>query len=284
MIAPKNTMRNLSASMSPRKNLARAAVLPLLALAPLLLAAAGARSEEISREAVEKLLKENPKIILDILESHKAELFNMVNQGAQEAREQQQQKDLDESFKNPLTPEIPENARIRGNKNAKYTLVEYSDFECPYCRRGYSTVEELRNKYGKDLRFIYKNLPLPMHKQAMPAAQYFEALSLQSEEKAWKLHDIMYQEQDKLSADFLREAARRVGADMARLEKDLKSDKVQKAIQADQKEAQSFGFDGTPGFLLNGVPIRGAYPVEHFDAIIKKLSGKAAENAPNQGP
>src|SRR5205807_3152432 len=86
--------------------------------------------------------------------------------------EEAQKKAYEDTFKNPLKPAIDANTRIRGAINAMYTLVQYADFQCPYCAAGYQTVVELRKKHGDDMRFIFKHLPLPFHPQAMPAAQW----------------------------------------------------------------------------------------------------------------
>ena len=128
-----------------------------------------------------------------------------------------------------------------------------------------------------DLREVFKNKPLPMHPQAMPAASWFEAARLQSPEKSWAFHDKLFQNQDKLGEPFYRETAKALGLDADKLAKDAASQAVKDAIAADVKEAEEFKFEGTPGFLLNGIPIRGAYPVEHFDEIIQKL--QAAKGA-----
>ena len=182
-----------------------------------------------------------------------------------------EKKAFEDSFKNPLTPEITGNTRIRGEKKAKYTLVEYSDFQCPYCVRGFQNVEELRKKYGKDLRFIFKNLPLAFHAQAMPAAQWLEAVAMQSPEKSWTFHDTLFANQDKLGVEFFKATAAELGLDVARCEADAQGQPVKDRIAADMAEAEKFGFSGTPGYLLNGVPVKGAYPVDHFDGIIQKI-------------
>jgi len=164
---------------------------------------------------------------------------------------------------------------MRGSKLAKYTLVEYGDFQCPFCGNSYRTVEALREKYGNDLRFVYKHLPLTaIHPMAMPAARYMEAISMQSEDKAWNFHDIVFQNQHKLSENFYQETAKSIGVDVDRLAVDLKSDRISGIIEADTKEAGELGFQGTPAFLLNGVPIRGAYPLDYFETIIAKLAEK----------
>lgn len=240
-----------------------------------------------SKEEIKEVLQKNPDILLDVLKENKKQLFDIVNEAAQEEQarrqkeeEEAEKKEFDESFKHPKQPDLSsKDTHIRGNKDAKYTLVEYSDFQCPYCGRGYQNVEVLRKKYGNNLRFIYKNLPLPFHPQAMPAAQIFEAAMLQSTEKAWQLHDKLFENQQKLSEDYVKEQAKALGLDVKKLEKDAKSEAVAKKIKADQDEAAAMGFTGTPGFLLNGIPVKGAYPVEFFDNIIARLEGKADASA-----
>src|SRR5690606_12465907 len=114
---------------------------------------------------------------------------------------------------------------------------------------------------------------LSFHPQAMPASQYFEAIRLQDEEKAWKFHDAIYENQRKLQngESFLKSLAKDLKVDMKKLEKDVKSEAVQKRINEDMEEAAKFGFQGTPGFLLNGIPVKGAYPTSHFDNLIEEL-------------
>ncbi|MBI4375987.1 MAG: thioredoxin domain-containing protein [Elusimicrobia bacterium] len=251
--------------------------LSLLAAALFSLAFAG----EPSREELKSALQKNPDLVLDVLKSNKKAVFEIVNEAAREEQarrqreqDEQSQREFEEAFKNPKQPEITSKTRVRGNPKAKYTLVEYSDFQCPYCARGYQTVEALRKKYGADLRFVFKNLPLDFHPQAMPAAKYLEAISLQSEEKAWRFHDRLFENQSKLGEEFFKATAQELGVDMKRLEKYLQSPEVAAKIESDMKEAKKFNFEGTPGFLLNGVPVRGAYPVEHFEEIIQKLQSK----------
>jgi protein-disulfide isomerase len=135
---------------------------------------------------------------------------------------------------------------------------------------------ELMKKYDGKIRFVYKHLPLSFHPQAMIASQYYEAIRLQDAEKAFKFHDAIYLNQRGLQngEKFLQAEAKKVGADMAKVAKDVKSEVVMKRIQQDIEEAGKFGFQGTPGFLLNGVPVKGAYPTSHFDDLISKLKEK----------
>ena len=261
-----------------------AAVLSLLIAAPALAAApkpaAKAAGGTITRAELKKALEANPDLVLDALENaDKGKLFKLVLSGQREyqmsqmAEEAAKEKaEREEAFKHPLKPEIDAKTRIRGDKNAPITIVEYSDFQCPFCLRGFHTVEAVREKYGKEVRFIYKHLPLTnLHPEALPAAEWQEAVAIQSPAKAWLFHDKMFENQDKLGEDFYRQTVKELGLDVAKADKDRKSKAVADKIQADVDEAHKFGFTGTPGFLINGVPLRGAYPIEEFDKIIARL-------------
>lgn len=237
-------------------------------------------SDEKLKQQMSKVLKEDPKILTEAIEKHPAEFITALQNAAKNAqeemgkkREEEEKKKLEESFDKPLQAEIRSDEAIRGPKDAPLTLVEYSDFECPFCSRGFETVMQLMKKYEGKIRFIYKHLPLSFHEQAMPASQYYEAIRLQDEKKAFAFHDEIFKNQAKLKNGkaFLDATAKKVGADMAKLKKDIDSDAVRNRIEADIKEAGSFGMQGTPGFLLNGVPVRGAYPAEYFDSLIAEL-------------
>ena len=252
---------------------------------------AAAEAREISREELKAALEKNPDIVLDVIKNNKKAFIDVLNEAIQEEQarrqkeaEEAEKKDFEESFKNPKAPEISEKTRIRGNKSAKYTLVEYSDFQCFYCGKAYHTVEALRKKYGTDLRFVYKNKPLGNHPEAMPAALHFEAAALQSAEKAWAFHDALFQHQDRLGEPFYKEVAAKLGLDMKRLQADAKSDAVREKVMTDLQESEKFGFTGTPGFLLNGIPIRGAYPEDFFHSVIKRLDLAGKEPAAGSRP
>ena len=107
----------------------------------------------------------------------------------------------------------------------------------------------------------------------MIASQYYEAIRIQNAEKAWQFHDAIYKDQRRLQngEKFLKEIASKLKVDMKKLAKDVNSEEVTKRIEADMAEASKFGFQGTPGFLLNGIPVKGAYPTAHFDSLIEEL-------------
>jgi protein-disulfide isomerase len=233
-----------------------------------------------SKDDLKKMLKENPDIITEAIEANPNKFIDALNnavkaaqEGEGKRREDEEKKALEESFSKPLVAEIRPDENFRGTKDAPLTLIEYSDFECPFCSRGFATVMELMKKYEGKIRFAYKHLPLSFHPQAMPAAQYYEAIRLQSPEKAWQFHDAVYKDQRKLQNGeaFLKSVAKDLKVDMTKLAADVKSEAVQKRIDADMAEAAKFGFQGTPGFLLNGIPVKGAYPTTHFDGLVEEL-------------
>lgn len=233
-----------------------------------------------NEKQLSEMLKKNPEILTDAIKANPSKFIEALNDAVKIAqkdqaskREEEEKKQLEESYNNPLKAEIRSDELIRGNKDAQLTLIEYSDFECPFCRRGYNTVLNLLKKYEGKIKFVYKHLPLSFHQNAMPASQYYEAIRMQNEEKAMKFHDEVYENQSKLKQGekFLKSIAKSLGVDMAKLAKDVKSEEVQKRIDADMEEASKFGFQGTPGFLLNGIPVKGAYPDSHFDGIVEEL-------------
>ncbi|MBC7428373.1 MAG: thioredoxin domain-containing protein [Bacteriovorax sp.] len=241
---------------------------------------AGCSSDKDMKDQISKVLKENPSILTEAIEKHPAEFITALQNAAKNAqesmgkvREQEEKKQLEESFNKPMVASMRSDEAVRGPKDAVITLVEYSDFECPFCSRGNETVNNLMKKYEGKIKFVFKHLPLSFHEQAMISAQYFEAIRMQNNDKAFAFHDEIFANQAKLKngVAFLDSAAKKVGADMARLRKDLNSDAVKKRIADDVEEAGRFGMQGTPGFLLNGVPVRGAYPAEYFVTLVEEL-------------
>jgi protein-disulfide isomerase len=243
---------------------------------------AGSASAEISREDLKKALEANPDLVLTALKkADKMKFFEFIVASQQEYQKNKAQEEAkreeaerDKAFKNPLKAEIGANARVRGNEKAPITIVEYSDFQCPYCGQGYKNLEQLRKAHGDQLRVVFKNFPLSFHPLAMPAAQWFEAIALQSPDKAWTFHDTLFEHQDKLGEDYFKALAKDMKLDVEKAAKDAKSDAVKNKIEADIVEAKKFGIEGTPAYLINGVPLRGAYPIDAFEQIIAKLQGE----------
>lgn len=245
--------------------------------------------DKVFQERMRRALKNDPTILTDAIKNSPVDFVEAMQDAFTEAKDEIQKKkaveeqerrknEIAKYIKDPLEPEIRKDEAIRGSKSAPITLIEYSDFECPFCKRGYDTVNELLSKYKGKIRFVYKHLPLSFHPNAEPAARYFEAMRLQSDEKAFKFHDLIFENQPQLKKGepFLKKMAKEAGADMAKLAKDVQSEALKKRVQDDAKEAAKFGIQGTPGFVINGVPVKGAYPSSHFDMIIEKMKEAGA--------
>ena len=166
----------------------------------------------------------------------------------------------------------------KGPDDAKVTIVEYSDFECPYCTRGYNVIEkEVLKQYEGKVRFAYKHLPLNFHPSAMPAAIAVECAGEQNEEAYWKLYSFLFENQGRLKGvgadkgkmkELSHEALKGTKIDAAKFDKCVDGSETQARVQADMAEAASLGIQGTPGFVINGRPLKGAYPFASFKAII----------------
>lgn len=237
-----------------------------------------------SSKQLKEAIENDPSIVFTAIEKDPKRFIEVVNKAARDAQSaaaedaaKEETAKRDEEFKNPLKPEIDPARAIEGPGDAKITIVEYSDFQCPYCARGYQTVQEVKKAYPGQIKFVFKHLPLDFHPLAMPAAKYFEAIARQSSEKAYKFHDIVFENQGDLNSkkeSFLKEAAKKAGADMKKLEKDLADASLMERINKDIAEAQKFGISGTPGYIINGVSLKGAYPFPEFKSIIDRHLGK----------
>lgn len=179
----------------------------------------------------------------------------------------------EEEFKKQLADKINVdigNTPILGKRDAKIKLIVFSDFQCPFSKRGADTVMALKAKYGDNLMFVYKNLPLPFHPEAMPAAK--SALAAARQGKFYEFHDKLFANQDKLGEPLYVQIAKEVGLNIEKFNADRNSKEIEDQIKADLAQANSLGFNGTPGFALNGVKILGAYPQEHFEKVISALN------------
>jgi protein-disulfide isomerase len=173
----------------------------------------------------------------------------------------------------PKRVEIPAHSPRKGVKNAKVTIVEFSDFQCPFCGRVIPTLKDVMQKYSKDAALIFVNQPLPFHEHAKGAAKAF--LAAQRQNKAWELHDKMFTNQQALTASDLEKYAQEVGLNVAKWKKDIDDPELDKLIAADQTLANNVGANGTPTFFINGRELSGAQPAPAFEAIIDEEIKKA---------
>ncbi len=173
----------------------------------------------------------------------------------------------------PVTSEDP----MWGNRNAPVTIVEFSDFQCPFCSRVEPTMDQVRSTYGPDkVRIIWKNQPLPFHDKAKGAAEAAQAVfTLKGSEAFWKFHKMAFQNQKDLGPESYEKWAVAAGVDAAAFKKELASKKGLKKVDEDQQLANKVGANGTPAFRINGAELSGAQPFDKFKELIDKELGKA---------
>ena len=173
-------------------------------------------------------------------------------------------------------------APTRGGKQPKVTIVEFSDFQCPFCSRVTGTLTQLEKDYGNDVSISFRHNPLPFHNNAMPAAEAAEAARAQG--KFWEMHDKLFANQTNLDRPTLDKLAGEVGLNMSKYKEAMDKDAAKERIKRDMDDAVKFGARGTPNFFINGRNLRGAQPVEAFKSVIdeeiKKADAKLAAGTP----
>ena len=175
-------------------------------------------------------------------------------------------------YKVPLKGDEPQ----KGPDDALVTIVEISDFECPFCGRVEPTIKQVQDKYGKDVRVVWMNNPLPFHKNAKGAANAaLEAHAQKGDKGFWAMHKKMFENQKALTTANLEAWAKEQGLNVSKFKKALADDKYGKTIQEQQALASKLGARGTPAFFINGRNLRGAQPLTAFTAVIDQELTKA---------
>jgi len=171
-----------------------------------------------------------------------------------------------------LTPPVSARDHIEGSDNAPVTLVEYGDYQCPYCGEAHSVVKRLQKALGKKLRFVFRNFPLThAHPYALMAAETAEAAALQG--KFWEMHDFIFENQESLEPEALPAWANELGLDMTQFAAAIKQGSVVKRIEEDRKSGIKSGVTGTPSFFINGTQYDGE---DDFDSLRTALLGVEA--------
>ncbi|MGN6392439.1 MAG: DsbA family protein [Gemmatimonadales bacterium] len=252
---------------------------PLVALAGIGLGACSPSPEQLRAAVVQ-----HPEIVLAAIEAHPEAFISALRKAAAKTTAaaespEAERRRLDSAFAHPHVPVITRRA-VLGNPSAPITIVEYSDFQCPYCRAEREVLVQLMREYGDTLRLVVKQTPLQMHPMAMPAALMYEAVARQSPMAAYRFYDDVFEHQERLTSEgatYLTAAARAAGAGPARAAADAKSPAIRAVVDADLDEGRRFGFTGTPGFLINGVALMGAHPIGDFEEIINRQLAQASQ-------
>ena len=179
-----------------------------------------------------------------------------------------------------LSPPVdPERDHVRGSAEAAVTLVEYGDFQCPYCGEAYPVVRELQERFGDQLRFVFRHMPLAdLHPRAPYAAEAAEAAGAQ--ERFWEMHDHLFEHRLELSDSDLRQHAEAVGVpDSERFDGELRDGVHAARIEEDYRSGAQSGVPSTPRFFVNGVIHLGsASYAELFEAINAELGAQVSQD------
>jgi protein-disulfide isomerase len=168
-----------------------------------------------------------------------------------------------------------------GPADAPVTIIEFSDFQCPYCRHAEPTVEELMKRYQGKVRLVYRHFPLEtIHPLAMGAAQ--ASVCAEDQGRFWDYHDRLFAQDAKLDPDGLAAVAKDLGLDMAKWKACLDAKTTQEKIATDVEAGRKAGVTGTPAFFINGIPLRGALPLSDFTDVVNAELAKAGVEAKPQ--
>lgn len=200
-------------------------------------------------------------------DAYAARLAATASARGPQAREEQQRP--------PARPQPDPNAEmyvpvgasaVKGSDNALVTIVEFSEFQCPFCSRVGPTISQIMETYGDDVRIVFKHRPLDFHDRAMPAAR--AAIAAQNQGKFWEYHDILFANQRELTDENLVAYAEQLGLNIEQFRTDMAAEATNARIQEDMQLADRLAAGGTPHFFVNGIRIRGAVPFENFRSVI----------------
>ncbi|AFY71256.1 DSBA oxidoreductase [Thalassoporum mexicanum PCC 7367] len=218
-----------------------------------------ATDAELEQQVLE-IIRQNPDVILEA-----------VQIADRQRREQQEvaQREKLEQIKNDPEAAIGK-APVIGAENAEVIIIEFSDFQCPFCSRTQPTLKALLAKYPDDVSLAYKHLPLArIHDQAIPAAK--ASWAAQQQGKFWEYHDALFENQANLSEEYYLALATELELDLDQFNSDRNSEAAETAINTDLAMAEELGATGTPFFVVNGVPVFGALDLADFEQLIAEV-------------
>jgi protein-disulfide isomerase len=199
--------------------------------------------------------------IVDAIQHGKSETEAIAAANASKWAHVQQPKVLDDPVAIPTA-----GAPVLGPENARVTIVEFSDFQCPYCAAAVPQINAVLKAYPSQVKLIFKQYPLEIHSQAALAAD--AAIAAQKQGKFWALHDAMFANRDDLSRNNLLVLAKQTGLDVNRFETDLDSTEVRETVVRDVQDGNRAGVEGTPTIFINGQKYNGPITVETLRPIL----------------
>ncbi len=236
----------------------------------------GAQPFDRFKEVVEQELA-NAKALVERGVARDKVYTQLATANFKPARSDDDDDDARDAAEAKIVNKIPAgNAPVRGPATAQVTIIEFSDFQCPFCKRGEETMARIRREYGDKVRILWRDMPLPFHPRAEPAAQLARAARAQKGDAGfWAVHDLLFQSQPNLEDSDLERISREAKLDTAKAMAAVAGKTFKKAIEDDVSVGDDFKASGTPHFFINGRRLVGAQPFEKFKPIIDEEIAKA---------
>jgi protein-disulfide isomerase len=230
----------------------------------LMMSGCGGQTSNGNLEAqVLQIIRDNPEVVIESVQTYQQE---------KQAADQQAQSDVAQTLLADRDTAIGESPKT-GAEQGEVLLIEFSDFECPFCASAHDVVTEFMAKHSDRVTLVYKHFPLiQIHDQAVPAALASWAAMQQG--KFWEYHDALFENQDRLGEELYLEIAKDLKLNVDQFQKDIASEAAATAVQADLKLAGELGLSGTPTFFMNGKILTGALSLESLEAELEKLTDK----------
>lgn len=219
-------------------------------------------SQEFEQQVIQ-VIRNNPKAILESVQAYQ--------QQQQENLQSSRQSFLEQMKTNPSA--IIGSSPTTGASSQQIVLLEFSDFQCPFCARAHQTIKQFMDKHQGQVTLVYKHLPLSqIHSEALPAAK--ASWAAQQQGKFWQYQDALFSQQEKLGEDLYVQIATTLNLDLEQFNRDRQSAEAQASIQKDLELAQALGISGTPFFVMNGETFSGAVELSEMEEVLARVSSK----------
>ncbi|KOR38115.1 MULTISPECIES: DsbA family protein [Planktothricoides] len=220
----------------------------------------GTTDNQKLEEQVLQIIRDNPQVIIESVQAYQQQEENQMRAARQAF--------LQQMLTNPAA--VIGNSPTVGAAEQKIVLVEFSDFQCPFCARAHQTIKGFMEKYKGEVTLTYKHLPLAsIHPQAMPAAK--AAWSAQQQGKFWEYYDALFEQQKDLGENLYVAIAENLNLDLDKFNRDRQSKEAEAAINQDVQLARQLGINGTPFFFLNEEAFSGALELPEIEQILAKV-------------
>lgn len=213
------------------------------------------------QEQVLQIIREHPDVLVESVQAYQ--------QKQQQQLEQAQNKFLQQLKIDPKP--VIGTSPTTGAESAKIVLIEFSDFQCPYCAEAHKTLKQFMTKHENEVKLVYKHFPLiPIHPQAMPAA--LAAFAAKEQGKFWEYQDALFSQQNKLGEELYVAIAKNLNLDLEKFNSDRISENANSAVFSDLRLAEGLGLSGTPFFVMNTESFSGAVQLADLEKIFDRVS------------